>query len=70
MCDGAYVSFSFLFFFFFFQDYLQEIMVRFCVVVTLAACCLVTGASVTDMGPVSGRYTVCLTNLVSGIIVW
>ena len=69
MCNGAYVSF-FDFFFFFLQDYLKEIMVRFCIVVTFAACCLVTGSSVTDMGPVSGGYTVCLTNLVSGIIVW
>ena len=43
--------------FFFLQDYLQEIMARFSVVVTLAVCCVVTGASGTDPGPACGRYT-------------
>ena len=42
---------------FFLPDYLQEIMARFCVVVTLAVCCLVTGSNGIDPGPASGRYT-------------
>ena len=62
--------------FFYLQDYLQEIMARFCVVVTLAVCCLVTGSNGTDPGPASGRYTrfvagiPCDGQLVSGIIEW
>ena len=50
-------------FFFFPQDYLQEIMARFCVVVTLAVCCLVTDSNGTDPGPASGRYTQFLAGI-------
>ena len=46
----------FLFFFFFPPDYLQATMARFCVVATLAVCCLVTGSNGTDPRPASGRY--------------
>ena len=39
-------------------DYLQAIMSRFCVVVTLAMCCpMVTGVSLAQPVPASGRYT-------------
>ena len=39
-------------------DYLQAIMARFCVVITLAVCCpMVTGVSLVQPVPASGRYT-------------
>ena len=39
------------------SEYLQAVMTRFCVVVAIAVCCLVTSSYGGHADPVPGRYT-------------
>ena len=44
-------------FFFLSSEYLQAIMARFCVVVAIVVCCLVTDSYGSGVDPVPGKYT-------------
>ena len=44
-------------FFFLSLEYLQAVMARFCVVVAIVVCCLVTDSYGSDVDPVPGKYT-------------
>ena len=47
------------------SEYLQAVMTRFCVVVAIVVCCLVSDSNGGDIAPVPGRYTrvagICVT---------
>ena len=44
-------------FFFLSSEYLQAVMARFCVVVAIVVCCLVTDSYGSGVDPVPGKYT-------------
>ena len=44
-------------FFFLSSEYMQAVMARFCVVVAIVACCLVTDSYGDGVDPVPGKYT-------------